>query len=195
MAAGYCRIRGGKIVELPPELFVSRFWFQGHIDAGPPQQTIRAFFEGEISPSSFSSQALRVKASALFSRADQLSTSWDTSKRAHSNHTLPFLSYRTGLKPPARLLEDIRALENTIAQFITTLIPLDQLDAVMFEDKHVLFAAHILAYTASVQLYRPFIKDSATMFTKCSQAARACVSVIKHIAERDFNFLDPIIGV
>jgi len=64
----------------------------------------------------------------------------------------------------------------------------------MFEDKHVYIAAHTLAQTAFVQLYRPFIKDSTATFTKCSQAARACVSVIKQINERDYSFLDPIIG-
>jgi len=86
-------------------------------------------------------------------------------------------------------------LETAIAQFIATLVPLDQLDAVISADKHILILTHTLAHTASIQLYRPFARDDPLMFTKCSQAARECVSVINHIAEVDFNFLDPIIGV
>ncbi|KAG5647064.1 hypothetical protein DXG03_001434 [Asterophora parasitica] len=150
----------------------------GYINAGPPFQTIRGFIDGEVSHSSFSAQAMRVKASALFSRADQLASSWDPSLK----QTLTSLP------------EDIRALETSIAQFITTLMPLDQLDAISLEDKHTLLAAHTLAHTASIQLYRPFAQDNPIVFEKCSRSARACVAVIKHITERDFTFLDPIIG-
>jgi len=149
----------------------------GHIDPGPPFQTIRAFFEGDVSPSGFSTQALRVKASALFARADQVSASWDPR-----------------LKPPSTLIEEIQALETAIAQFIATLVPLDQLDAVTLEDKHTLIAAHTLAHTASIQLYRPFTQDGPITFDKCSRAARACVAVIEHITEQDFGLVDPIIG-
>ncbi|RDB24708.1 hypothetical protein Hypma_007636 [Hypsizygus marmoreus] len=149
----------------------------GHINTCHPFQTIRGFFEGEVSPSGFSTQALRAKASALFSRADQLSTSWDSR-----------------MKPPPSLAQEIQALENAIAQFLPTLMPVDQLDAILPEDKHTLLAAHTLAHTASIQLYRPFAQDDPVMFEKCSRAARACVSVIKFIGERDYGFLDPIIG-
>jgi hypothetical protein len=149
----------------------------GHIELDPPFQTIRAFFEDDVSPGGFSTQALRVKASALFSRADQISTAWDLR-----------------IKPPATLLEEIQTLESAITQFIATLVPLSQLDVVMLEDKYTLIITHTLAHTALIQLYRPFAQDDPITFDKCSQAARACVSVIKHIAEADFNFLDPIIG-
>ncbi|KAF5380431.1 hypothetical protein D9615_004662 [Tricholomella constricta] len=149
----------------------------GHINVSPPFQTIRGFIDGEVSHSSFSTQAMRVKASALFSKADQLSTSWDPS-----------------MKQPTTLPEEIAALETSIAQFITTLMPLDRLDTISLEDKPTLLAAHTLAHTASIQLYRPFAQDDPIMFEKCSRSARACVTVVKHITERDFNFLDPIIG-
>jgi hypothetical protein len=149
----------------------------GHINVEPPFQTIRGFMDGGVSPSAFSTQALRVKASALFSRADQLSTSWNPRTKQSSTFT-----------------QEFQALETTIAQFITTLMPLDQLDAMSHEDKLTLVAAHTLAHTASIQLYRPFMQDDPIVFDKCSRSARACVSVIKYIGERDFNFLDPIIG-
>lgn len=89
----------------------------------------------------------------------------------------------------------MQALETAIAQFIATLVPLDQLDAVTLEDKHTLIAAHTLAHTASIQLYRPFTQNGPATFDKCSRAARACVSVIEHITEQDFALVDPIIGV
>ncbi|GLB37692.1 putative fungal specific transcription factor [Lyophyllum shimeji] len=149
----------------------------GHINVEASRQTIKGFMDGQVSPSSFSTQASRVKASALFARADEISTSWDPR-----------------MKQPSTCMQEVRALETTIAQFITTLMPLDQLDTASHEDKHTLLAAHTLAHTASIQLYRPFMQDDPVMFDKCARAARACVSVIKHISERDFNFLDPIIG-
>lgn len=93
------------------------------------------------------------------------------------------------------MIEEIQALETAITQFIATLVPLDQLDAVTLEDKHTLIAAHTLAHTASIQLYRPFTQDGPITFDKCSRAARACVAVIEHITEQDFGLVDPIIGV
>jgi hypothetical protein len=89
----------------------------------------------------------------------------------------------------------MQSLETAIAQFVATLVPLDQLDAVTLEDKHTLLAAHTLAHTALIQLYRPFAQDDPMTFDKSSQAARACVSVIEHITDQDFGLVDPIIGV
>ncbi|KAG6813286.1 hypothetical protein H0H92_012441 [Tricholoma furcatifolium] len=149
----------------------------GHINVAPPFQTIRSFMDGEVSASGFSPQAMRAKASALFAKADQLSSAWNP----------------TDKETPA-LLQEMQALERTINQFITTLMPLDQLDAISVEHKHTLLVAHTLAHTASVQLYRPQAHDNPIMFDKCSQSARACVAVIKHISNRDYNYLDPIIG-
>lgn len=105
------------------------------------------------------------------------------------------LKTSSGTKQPSTLTQEIQSLQTAITQFISTLIPLDQLDALLPEDKHTLLAAHTLAHTASLQLYRPFAQEDPAVFEKCSRSARACVSVIKHIGERDFGFLDPIIGV
>jgi hypothetical protein len=52
---------------------------QGHVDHGHHFQTIRTFFKDQQS-AGFSMLALRVKASAIFERANQLSTSWDPRK-------------------------------------------------------------------------------------------------------------------
>ncbi|KAG6866776.1 hypothetical protein C0991_011435 [Blastosporella zonata] len=149
----------------------------GHVNVAPPFQTIQGFLGGEVSPSGFSTQAMRVKASALFARADQLSTALDPR-----------------VKKPSTLLHEIQNLETAIAHFITTLMPLDQLDAISLEDKHTLIVAHTLAHTASIQLYRPLAQDDPIVLDKCSRSARACVAVVKHISDRDYNYLDPIIG-
>jgi hypothetical protein len=45
-----------------------------------------------------------------------------------------------------------------------------------------------------IHLHRTFALNDAVSFEKCSQASRACVSVVKHISDGDFAFLEPIIG-
>jgi hypothetical protein len=149
----------------------------GHSSIEPSSLTIKAFFQGDVSASGFSTQALRAKASALFSRADELSIGWDL---------------RT--KPSPELTQEIRLLEKMIAHFITTLIPLDQLDSLLTEDKHVLLAVHTLAHTASMLIYRPSASNNPVFFEKCSRSAKACVAIIKYIHDQDYDFLDPIIG-
>ena len=86
-------------------------------------------------------------------------------------------------------------LEKTISHFVASLIPLDQLDALLPDDKQTLLAIHTLAHTASIHIYRPLASDDPAFFEKCLRSARACVAVIKHIGEQDYGFLDPIIGV
>ena len=149
----------------------------GHLNVEPPSQTIRAFFRGDVSTNEFSSQAIRAKASALFSRADELSITWDSR-----------------MKPSATLTQEIQLLEKTIAHFFTTLIPLDQLDSLLAEDKSTLLTVHTLVHTALIQIYRPLASDDPVFFEKCSNAARACVSVVKYINDQDYDFLEPIIG-
>lgn len=46
-----------------------------------------------------------------------------------------------------------------------------------------------------IHLYYPFGAEDPVSYEKCLQAARFCVSIIKHIADSDYEFLDPIIGV
>jgi hypothetical protein len=46
-----------------------------------------------------------------------------------------------------------------------------------------------------IHLHRAFALSDAVSFEKCSQASRACISVVKHISDGDFAFLEPIIGV
>lgn len=89
----------------------------------------------------------------------------------------------------------MQSLEHTIALFLSTLIPINQLDTVLPEERHALILTHTLAHCATIYLHRPFALDNPISFEKSSQAARACVNIITHLAERDYTFLEPIIGV
>jgi len=149
----------------------------GHIDIDEALPTVRAFLSGSISASSFSVPSMRVKASTLFAQADSLSKRWNS-----------------GSKPSASLGEEVRSLEHIIALFLSTLIPINQLDAVLPEERHSLIMAHTLAHCATIHLHRSFAIDDASSYDKTSQAAKACVSVIRHISDRDFSLLEPIIG-
>ncbi|KAF8161055.1 hypothetical protein B0H34DRAFT_653334 [Crassisporium funariophilum] len=148
----------------------------GHINSSSLSPTIRAFLSGSVCATSFTIPALRVKASALFAHADRLSAKWNSNTK------------------PARLREEIQSLEHTITLFLSTLIPIDQLDAVSPEEKHSLIMAHTLAHSAVIHLHRTLAMDDPMSFDKSSRAARTCVSVIKHISDRDFAFLEPITG-
>jgi hypothetical protein len=65
----------------------------------------------------------------------------------------------------------------------------------MLEDKHTLLIVHSLAQAAMIHLYYRFGNDDPASYEKALRAARACVGIIKHIADADFDLLDPIIGV
>jgi hypothetical protein len=93
------------------------------------------------------------------------------------------------------ILHDVQALEHSIAHFLSTLVNLEQLDAVSAEDKFSLLVTHTLAHTSMIQLHRSFASDDAVSFEKCARAARSCILIIKQMADQDFAFLDPIIGV
>jgi len=149
------------------------YYENGHVDTSTPLPTIRAFLSGSVSPAGFSIAALRVKASALFAHADHLS--------ANCTKT-------------ARLSDEIQSLEHTITLFLSTLIPITQLDAVLPDEKHGLIVTYSLAHTAMIHLHRAFALSDAVSFEKCSQASQACISVVKHISDGDFAFLEPIIG-
>jgi hypothetical protein len=149
------------------------YYENGHVVTAAPLPTIRAFLSGTISPAGFSIAALRVKSSALFAHADHLSA--DCTKSS-------------------RLNEEIQSLEHTITLFLSTLIPITQLDAVLPDEKHGLIVTYSLAHAAMIHLHRAFALTDAVSFEKCSQASRACISVVKHISDGDFAFLEPITG-
>jgi hypothetical protein len=65
----------------------------------------------------------------------------------------------------------------------------------MPEDKHMLIVTHTLAHAAMIHLHRLFAEEDPISYSKRLRAAKACVTIIKHTTDRDFGFLDPIIGV
>ncbi|ESK90577.1 hypothetical protein Moror_4260 [Moniliophthora roreri MCA 2997] len=139
-------------------------------------QTVRNFLQGDMSDG-YSMLALRSKASALFSRADQLALRWNSR-----------------IKPTGGYPEDMQALELTITRFLATLVPIHQLNARMPEEKQMLIVVHTLVQAALMHLYQRFAQDDAVAYEKCSQAAKACVAIIKYISDQDYDFLDPILG-
>ncbi|KAF9227088.1 hypothetical protein BS17DRAFT_695872 [Gyrodon lividus] len=141
--------------------------------------TPRSLFDGQMSNlgSGFSPLALRVKASALFHHAYYLALNWDQPAVLSSAFT-----------------DDFQHLEHTITRFLSTLVPVHQLDASMPDDKHAYIAIHTLAHAAMIHLYYLFGHEDPVSHEKCLLAARCCVSIVKHIADADYEFLDPIIG-
>lgn len=151
----------------------------GGLDIGSGSPVITAFFVHQAQASvvgGFSTAALRAKASALFEGSQKLSSSW--------NPRLP---------PSTNFSENFRAFDGTIARFTASLLPVHQV-AAMPEDKFTLYLIHTLAQTAMIRLHQPFITDDQLSREKSVRAASAVVLVVKHIAEADFDFLDPLIG-
>lgn len=158
--------------------------------------TVDSFLSGSVTASSFSVPALRVKASALFARADQIANSWGASKPILILSFKIAVSYAHSVeKMSSNIDEEIRTLEHAITLYVSTLMPMDQLDVVLPDERHSLIMDHTLAQCAIIYLYRPFALDDAMAFDKSSRASRACISIIKHISDQDFPFLEPIIGV
>jgi hypothetical protein len=138
-----------------------------------------------------------VKASALIERANQLSMNWDHRKNSLllSNARVLNQRYATGLAPSTAFTDDFQNLEHTITRFVPTLIPVQQLDATSPQNKHAFLTNHTLAHAAIIHLYYPFGTEDPTSYEKCLRAARSIVTVINHLSEVDYDFLDPIIGV
>lgn len=74
-------------------------------------------------------------------------------------------------------------------------MPVQQLEATLPEQKHAFLTNHTLAHAAIIHLYYPFGTEDPTSYEKCLRAARTIVTIIKHLSEVDFEFLDPVIGV
>lgn len=153
----------------------------GELDLGSGSPVITAFFmhQAQASPlvGGFSSAALRVKASALYEGSQKLSSSWNPRLPSSTNFS-----------------ENFRAFDSTVARFISTLLPVHQVAATMPDDKYTLFLVHSLAHTSMVRLHQPFMGDDQLSREKSVRAARSVVLVAKHLAEGDFDYLDPLIG-
>ena len=170
---------------------------QGQLGDGQHFQTIRAFLDGQDSnvSSGFSTLALRVKASALFERADRLSACLDPRKCFITRSSAIKPTSDTGVSSSSAFREESQKLERAIARFTSTLIPPHQLDATTPEARHALIVIHSLANASMIHLCYRFSQTDPILYDKSLQAARACAIIIKYVANSDFDFLDPIIGV
>ncbi|THH31391.1 hypothetical protein EUX98_g2774 [Antrodiella citrinella] len=152
----------------------------GEVDIGPGSPTIHAFFIHQAQVSNaiggFSTFALHAKAAALLEGASRLSSSWSPQ-----------------LSTSPSLTDNFRAFEHTITRFTTSLLPLHQLSATMPEDKYSLILIHSLAHASMIRLHEPFLDDQVSRDVAL-RAARSVTVVAKHIADGDFDYLDPLIG-
>lgn len=171
--------------------------YQGQIDDFHSFSTTRTFFDGQLSNlgGGFSPLALRVKASALFHHAHHLASNWDQRRRLVPAGYLHSSDDHAALSLSSAFMDDFQTLEHMTARFLSTLIPVHQLDATMPDDKHAYLAIHTLAHVAMIHLYYSFGHEDPVAYDKCLRAARCCVSITKHIAETEYDFLDPILGV
>ncbi|KAJ3537951.1 hypothetical protein NMY22_g5379 [Coprinellus aureogranulatus] len=158
----------------PQEISDYKMGHAVNVGQGP---TIQAFLGGQISANGFSTAALRVKASALLSQADRLTEGW-----------------YPGMAVSAKMVEDINKLEHTVALYLSTLMPVDQLDRLGLEDKLSTIVSHTIAQTAVLFLHRHFASENPISAEKCARASQVCVSLVKHLGEKDFLFLDPVMG-
>ncbi|TFK74266.1 hypothetical protein BDN72DRAFT_789479 [Pluteus cervinus] len=142
-------------------------------------RTVGPFLDGEMLSVSFTIQTLRAKATALFARADHLASSW--------------FPVHNSLKPSNTFREEVQTLEHSIAQYLLSLVPVQQLSTTQSEDRYIYFTTHILTHASVLRLYGRFASEDSVAFSKCSHAARAVVSIIRHIADQDLMFLDPIV--
>lgn len=99
------------------------------------------------------------------------------------------------MKPSGGYPDEIQNFELVITQFLATLVPIHQLNATMGDEKQTLIIVHTLAQAALIHLYQRSAQRDPLAYEKCSQAAKTCVEIIGYIADQDYNFLDPIIGV
>ncbi|THU83472.1 hypothetical protein K435DRAFT_666289 [Dendrothele bispora CBS 962.96] len=150
----------------------------GNVQMVASFQTVQMFLQGDVS-GVYSMPAIRAKASALYSRAAQLSSKWNPSFKFTNDYP-----------------EEIQSLELTISRFIPTILPVLQLNATitMPEEKYTLIVVHTLVQTAIIHLHQRFAQNDAIAYEKCSVAAKAAVEIVKYISDQDYDFLDPIIG-
>lgn len=99
------------------------------------------------------------------------------------------------MKQNGRFSDEVANLDQTICLFLSVLVPVNQLNQVIPEERQSLILAHTLANCAMIHLHRASAHDHSVSFEKCSQAARTCVTVMKHISDQDYPFLDPVLAV
>ncbi|KAG6336646.1 hypothetical protein ID866_2453 [Astraeus odoratus] len=168
----------------------------GQIDGYHFFSTALSYLEDDMSKigGGFSPMTLRVKASVLFQHAHYLASCWEQRRRLDHMDYLPASVDYAALASPNTLTDEFQALEHAIARFVSSQIPIHQLDVAMPEDRQACITAYTLANVAMIQLNYPLGNNDPTAYEKCLRAARGCVSIAKFIVDTDYDFLDPILG-
>ncbi|KAL4073767.1 hypothetical protein J3A83DRAFT_4231221 [Scleroderma citrinum] len=150
----------------------------GQINGYSVFSTSMSYLEDDASKlGCFSPMILRIRASVLFHHAHQLASCWEQR-----------------LTLPSGFTDEFQALEQAIARFLSSQIPMHQLETAMPQDRQACITAYILANAAMIHLSSLFGDRDPNAYEKCLQAARCCVSVVKYITEADYDFLDPVLG-
>jgi hypothetical protein len=125
---------------------------------------------------------IRAKASALFAGA------------AHATLNLG-LEVADLMTLSPSMLPDLAVFEVTIHQFLAAMPPVETLDTAVPEIKQILVVVRSLALASLIKLSEPFTSVGAPhAHQPALQAAREMVDVIRHIADSDYEFLDPVLG-
>jgi hypothetical protein len=99
------------------------------------------------------------------------------------------------MKQDARFSDQVTNLDQTTGLFLSMLVPINQLNQVIPEERQSLILTHTLTNCATLHLHRASAHDNSVSFEKCSHATRACVNVMKQINDQDYPFLDPVLAV
>lgn len=149
--------------------------------------------------------ALRAKASTLFERASRLSSNYDT-----HNYPQNFVTgqteqptRRTPAGPSEKYWSDFRSLHFSITRFIAALPPLPSnttptqmnVSGLADSQRPTMVLVHSLANVAMIQLHHTFSAKDISAHEKCLEAAVNVVSLISQLEEKEYELLDPIIGV
>lgn len=168
----------------------------GQINGYHVFSTTLSYLEDDISKvgCGFSPMTLRIRACVLFYHAHQLASCWEQRRRLDHTDYFSASDDYAGLSLPSGFTDEFQALEQAITRFLSSQIPIHQLETAMPQDRQACITAYTLANAAMIHLSTLFGDRDPTAYEKCLRAARCCVSVIKYITEADYEFLDPVLG-
>ena len=138
---------------------------------------------------------LRIRASVLFHHAHQLASCWEQRRRLDHTDYFSGSDDYAGLALPSGFTDEFQAIEQAITRFLSSQIPIHQLETALPEDRQACITAYTLANAAMIHLSSLFGDRDPTAYEKSLRAAKCCVSIVKYITEADYEFLDPVLGV
>lgn len=147
---------------------------------------------------------LRAKATTLFERASRLSANFDPCESCFSEVQWTCVSTLFPVTGSAsdHFWKEFRTLEGAIVQFQSSLpkirsTPRSSMhpSASSLSTSHALIAVHTLTLVATIQLHHSFAASDPPAQQRCFDSAMSCVSIITDMADEDYEYMDPIMGV